>query len=171
MVRIFCFSLGRDRSCPVSTVHRGNLSTHSFCSSTHHDGLECQPITKFFITNLLLLFKSFVFHFFYFDLLLPLCSVMLAASSSLSLTPLTYLGGRLGLFLLILALFSCRSSVVILYLSSSGVHLSRSFAVLIHVLLIWLLLSSKLSVSFEKFVYVVFPSFSWSPNRSVDPVF
>ena len=40
MVRIFCFSLGRDRSCPVATIHRRSLSTHSFCSSTHHDILE-----------------------------------------------------------------------------------------------------------------------------------
>ena len=37
--------------------------------------------------------------------------------------------------------------MVIVYLSSSGVHLPRSFAVLIHVLLIWLLLSIKFSVS------------------------
>ena len=41
-------------------------------------------------------------------------------------------------------------------------------------LLIWLLLSIKFSVSsffqFEEFVDVIFPSYSWSPNRSVGPV-
>ena len=74
---------------------------------------------------------------------------MLATSSSLSLTPLTYLACRLWLFLLllVLALVSCRSSEVIAQFSSSKVHLPRSFAVLINVLLIWLLLSVKFSVS------------------------
>ena len=67
---------------------------------------------------------------------------MLSTSSSLSLTPLTYLGGRLWLFLLILALFCS----VIVYLSSTRVHLPRSYAVLIHVLLIRLLRSIKLSI-------------------------
>ena len=100
---------------------------------------------------------------------------MLATSSSLNLTPLTYLAGRLWLFPLILALFSCRSSEVIVYFSSSSVHLPRSFAVLIHVLLIWWLLSKKLLSlvlnKFEEFVDVIFPSFSWSPSRYVGPVF
>ena len=63
VVHIFCFSLGRDRSCPVATVHRSNLSALSFCSSTHHDVLECQPITKFLTVELLLFPRSFIFHF------------------------------------------------------------------------------------------------------------
>ena len=94
------------------TVHHRNLSTHSFCSSTHHDVLECQPITKILIAELLLLSKSFVwvlhveltaellrvskiFIFtFHFDLLSN-CEMMLATSSSFILTTLTYLAGLL----------------------------------------------------------------------------
>ena len=53
-----------------------------------------QTITKFLIAELMLLSKSSLSHF-NFDLLLTLCYVMLATSSSLSLTPLTYLAGRL----------------------------------------------------------------------------
>ena len=37
----------RDRSCPVSTVHHRNLSTHSFCSSTHQNVLECGAAAAF----------------------------------------------------------------------------------------------------------------------------
>ena len=44
-------------------------------------------------------------------------------------------------------IFACRSSEVIVYFSSSKVHLPRSFAVLIQFLLIWLLLSVRFSVS------------------------
>ena len=66
----------------------------------------------FLIAELLLISKIFIFTF-YVDLLFTLCFVMLAPSSSLSLTPLTYLAGLLREFLLVLALFSRLSSVVI----------------------------------------------------------
>ena len=69
-------------------------------------------ITKFLIAWLLLLSKSFIWVMhaelirsccvfqnlrftFYLGVLCTLCFVMLATSSSLSLTPLTYLAGRL----------------------------------------------------------------------------
>ena len=65
----FFFSLGRDWSCPVATVLWSSLSTHSFFSSTHHDVLECQPITKFLRCCYCFQKKASFFNL-YFDLLL-----------------------------------------------------------------------------------------------------
>ena len=59
----FLFSLGRDRdrSCPVSTVHHVNSFHTQFCSSTHHDVLECHPSRSSWLQKLLLqLSKSFI---------------------------------------------------------------------------------------------------------------
>ena len=42
-LHIFCFSLGRNRSCPVASVLRSNLSTHRF--------FACQPIMMFLNVN------------------------------------------------------------------------------------------------------------------------
>ena len=53
--------------------------------STHQEVLDCGAAAAV---------KIFIFTF-NFDLLLTLCYVMLAPSSSLSLTPLTCLAGRL----------------------------------------------------------------------------
>ena len=75
-----------------------------FLNVTHHEVLDCiaAPAFQRFIwvmhaelnAELLRLSKIFIFAF-YFDLLFTLCYVMLAtSSSSLSLTPLTYLAGR-----------------------------------------------------------------------------
>ena len=55
------------------------------------------------------------------------------------------------------------------------VHLPRSFAVLIHVFVDLAATPGKVFClffdKFEEFVDVIFPSFSWSSNRSVGPVF
>ena len=74
---------------------------------------------------------------------------MLATSSSLNLTPSTYLAGRLWQFLLCLALFSDLSSAIIVYSVSSRVHHPQYFAALIHDLLYLLSLSVEFSVSFS----------------------
>ena len=61
-----------------------------------------------------------------------------------------------------------------MYFSSSGVHLPRSFAVLIHVFVDLAAFNKVVCLvfyKFEEFVDVIFPSFPWSPNRSVGPVF
>ena len=69
----FCFSLGRHRSCPVATIHRRSLSTHRFCSSTHHDVLDYGAAAAFQKLRLGAVcgadcgaaasFKSFIFRF------------------------------------------------------------------------------------------------------------
>ena len=71
----------------VETGPARNLSTHSFCSSTHHDDLDCGAAAAFQKLRLgaacgvdcgaAAAFESFIFSF-YFDLLLTLCYVMLA---------------------------------------------------------------------------------------------
>ena len=45
-----------------SRLFFGVIFPQSFCSSTHHDVLECQPITKFLIAELLLLSKKLHFY-------------------------------------------------------------------------------------------------------------
>ena len=69
----------------------------------------------------------------------------------------------------------CRSSTVIVFDSSSRAHLLRSLAMLIQVLLVWVAafdwVFSFFKFFFEEFVDVIFPSFSWSSNRSVGPVY
>ena len=93
--------------------------------------------------------KKFHCFFLLWSSLWLLCCVMLATSSSLSFTPLTYLAGLFWVFLLALALLSYLSSAVSVQSFSSRVHLPGSFAALIHDLLNWLLLSGEFSVSFS----------------------
>ena len=98
---------------------------------------------------------------------------MLATSSSLSLTPLTYLAGRLSIF--ILALFSCRSSEVIVYLSASRDPSSAVFCCIdpcfVDLAAAFTEVFCLVFFQFEEFVDVIFPSFPRSSNRSVGPVF
>ena len=149
-----------DCSSYYSFPHRNWLVNppRLFWNVTHHDVIDCIAAAAFQKLHLgdtcetdcgaAASFKIFIspFTLVFFRLL---CYVMLATSSSLSLTLLTYLASRLWLFLLILilALFSCRSSEVIVYFSSSKVHLPRSFAVLIQFLLRYSLSSILVSAA------------------------
>ena len=111
VVRIFCISLGLAQSRLFIGVVFPHIVFARQPITMFLSVLEDQPITKFSITELrsksfvwvlhaeliaelLRLFNIFI-PLFTFGLLLTLCYVMLAISSSLSLTPLTYLAGQL----------------------------------------------------------------------------
>ena len=147
--------------------HSGRTGTSSSSSTTTPSGrhgpqalsvlVPSTSSVNFLIVELLLLSKSFVW-----VLHAELIAGLLRLSKNL-------------LFLVILALCSCRSSAVVVYFSSSRVHLPRSPAVLIPFFVDLAAAFNKVFClvfyKFEEFVDVIFPSFYWSPNRSVGPVF
>ena len=103
---------GKREEAPVLTVHHIILSSHKFARQpvtmflnvTHHEVLDCIAAAAFKKLHLgdacgtdcgaaasfIIIISLFTLVFFGL-----LCYVMLATSSSLSLTPLTYLAGRL----------------------------------------------------------------------------
>ena len=127
------------RPTSQSRVDFGVCFPYKYLLTTHHVVLERSsiklymnpPINMFLIAGLLLISKSSLgystrswmrsccgfqrssFSHVFVDFLFTLCCVMLATSSSLSLTPLKYLAGELWELFLVLALFSCLSSEVI----------------------------------------------------------
>ena len=136
---------------------------------THHEVLDCiaaAAFQKFHLDDGCGAAASFRVIISLFTLEILSLLWMLSTSSSLSLTPLTYLAGRLGmsLLLLVLALFSCRScesSAVFYSVDPCVVDLAAAFGQ------VFCLFFNK----FEEFVDVIFTSFPWSSNRSVGPVF
>ena len=137
-------------TCAVGKVCTYTLLMTVWSTSDHkekHVEKKHRLYAELIAELLLLSTKLHVFNF-YSDLFLTLCCVMLATSSSLGLTPLTYFADRP---LSISFSFSHFFHVVLLQSLCICLRVESIFRglllFLIHVLLIWLLFSIKFSVS------------------------